>query len=234
MGAPEGSRGRKAWVFGLVLVVGFVMFAAPAIFFQTGNAGGYRGANLAILGLVQLVLVAAVVGAGLRMLGMRAGDIGLTSEGWRRDALLGLATAGLWALLQFGWIFPATGGAARPDIASILAMVEGSWANVVWYLPLGILGGGVAEEVYGRGFVITVLEDVLGGGAVATFAAAAFAALFFAAGHLPQGWVAWIDILVPSVAYVGLFLYTRRLTAPMLAHAAWNSMAVVGIHLVYG
>lgn len=41
-------------------------------------------------------------------------------------------------------------------------------------------------------------------------------------------------ILVPSTAYVVLFLYTRRLTASMVAHAVWNATAVAAIQLVYG
>ncbi len=210
------------------------MFAAPAIFFQMGGAGGYQGANLAVLGLVQLALVSGVVFAGLRALDMRFRDIGLTGERHRRDALLGLATGACWAALQFGVLFPATGGASRPDVAGILDMVDGRWIHVLWYLPLGVLGGGVAEEIYNRGFTITILEDILGHGRLATLAAASFAVLFFAAGHLPRGWVSWMDILVPSTAYVALFLYTRRLTAPMVAHAVWNATAVAGILLVYG
>lgn len=233
-GRPGPSRARKIWVFVFVLVVGFAMFAAPAIFFQMGNAGGYAGANLALLGVIQLVLVGAVVLTGVRMLGMRAADIGLTFGHWRRDALLGLAVAAAWAALQFVWLFPATGGASRADIAVILGQIDGSWSNVLWYLPLGILGGGVAEELYNRGFVITVLRDILGNTTTATCIAGAFSILFFAAGHLPQGRVGWIDILIPSTAYVVLFLYTKRLIAPMVAHAVWNTVAYAGIYLMYG
>jgi membrane protease YdiL (CAAX protease family) len=233
-GHATPSRARKIWVFVFVLVAGFAMFAIPAIFFQMGNAGGYQGANLAFLGVIQLVLVGAVVGAGLRMLGMRVADIGLTFRYWSRDALLGVGVAAAWAVLQYAWVFPATGGAARADIAGILDLIDGSWHNVLWYLPLGILGGGVAEELYNRGFVITVLSDILGNTAATSYIAGAFSVLFFAAGHLPQGWVDWVDILIPSTAYVVLFLYTRRLIAPMVAHAVWNTLAFTGIHLIYG
>jgi hypothetical protein len=231
---PRPSKARKVGVFVFVLVVGFAMFAGPAIFFQMGYGGGYEGVNLAILGVVQLILVGVVVFVGLRMLRMQPVDLGLTSQQWRRDALLGVAVAAVWAGLQFAWLIPSTGGASRADIAGILTMVDGSWANVLWYLPLGILGGGVAEEIYNRGFFITVLSDILGNTTVGTGIAAALSVLFFAAGHFPAGWVDWMDILIPSTAYAGLFLYTRRLVAPMVAHALWNTAAVVGIHLLYG
>ncbi len=232
--SPAVSRGRWVAAFLLVTILGFAMFAAPAIFFQMGYGGGYGGANLAVLGVVQLILVGAVVLGGVRMLGMRPRDIGVTSAGWRGDAALGLAVAAAWAIVQFGLLFPATGGAARPDIAAILAMVDGSWADVAWYLPLGVLGGGVAEELYNRGFIITVLAGIIGGSRGALLVAGLFSTVFFALGHLPVGWVAWADILVPSAAYVGLFLGTGRLVAPMVAHAAWNTVAVIGIVLLYG
>ena len=162
-GLRRSSRGRRAATFLLVLVVGFAGFALPAILFQMGFAGGYEGANPTVVALLQLVLVGSVVYAGLRLLDMRPRDIGLTSDHWRRDALLGVAVAAAWALVQFTWLIPATGGAGRDDIASILAMIDGRWANVLWYMPLGIVGGGIAEEIYGRGFVIVVLRDLLGG-----------------------------------------------------------------------
>lgn len=227
------SRGRRIVVFLFVLVVGFLMFAGPATVLQMGYLGGYVGPNLALLGLVQLFLVTGVVGTGLRMLDMRPPDIGWTSHDWERDTALGGAVALLWAAVQFGWLIPATGGATRPDVASVIAMIDGRWANLLWYLPLGILGGGVAEEVYGRGFVITALKDILGGSTTALLVAGVFSAGFFAAGHLPQTWVMWVDIMVPSVAYVALFLYTGTLTAPVVAHATWNTLAVIGVHLAY-
>jgi hypothetical protein len=228
------SRTRQISVFLFVLIVGFIMFAAPAVFFQMGYGGGYAGANLAILGVLQLVLVGCVVIAGLRMLAMRRSDIGVTWANWQRDALLGVVAAVVWGIVQFGWLIPGTGGADRADVASILQMVDGSWHNVAWYLPLGILGGGVAEELYVRGFMITVLESILGGSVLAAGMAGLFSTVFFALGHLPEGWVDWLDILVPSAAYVGLFLYTRRLIAPVVAHATWNTLAVIGILLIYG
>lgn len=231
---PPASRARKFVVFVAVVIVGFAMFAGPAIFFQMGNAGGYAGRNLAVIGIVQLILVTGVVVVGLRALGMTLADIGFRFDHVRQDAAIGLAAGVLWTIVQFGLLFPVTGGATRPDIIGILEMVDGSWMNVLWYLPLGWLGGAVAEEIYNRGFFITVLRDILGGGSAAAAVAGVLSVLFFAAGHLPSGFVAWIDILIPSTMYVLLFLWTGRLTAPIIAHAVWNASAVAGIFLIYG
>lgn len=228
------ARSRLLVGFFAVLVTGFVMFAAPVIYFQMADAGGFRGPNLSLVGGIQLVLVTGAVLVGLRFVRMRAADIGITSAHWRSDVLLGVAVAALWAVVQFGWLFPATGGAGREDIAAVLAMTEGSWSGVLWYLPLGILGGGVAEELYMRGYAITVLERALGGTRIAVLTAAGFSVIFFALAHFPTGWVEWVDILVPSAAYVALFLWTRRLLAPMVAHAAWNTIVAIGLQLAYG
>lgn len=240
---------KKILVFLAVVVVGFIMFAAPAIFFQMGGLGGYQGRNFALLGVAQLVLVVGVLRVGTRMLGMTFQDIGLrapdfTSGPFRHDLLLGIGAAAVWIAVQFLVLFPQTGGAARPDIAEILQMVDGRWMNVLWYLPLGVLGGGVAEELYNRGFFITVLTDILGGGKTIARAsgnpgwpalvAVALSVVFFAAGHLPSGLVDWVDILIPSIGYAALFLYTGRLTACIVAHSIWNSVAVAGIFLIYG
>ncbi len=240
---------KKILVFLAVIVIGFIMFAAPAIFFQMGGLGGYQGHNFALLGIIQLVLVVGVLRVGTRMLGMNFHDIGLRapdfrSRPFRRDLLLGTGAAAVWFVVQFLVLFPQTGGASRPDIAEILQMVDGRWANVLWYLPLGVLGGGVAEELYNRGFFITVLRGILGGDRTLAgssggmgwpaLLAATLSVVFFAAGHLPSGFIEWVDILIPSIGYAAIFLYTGRLTACIVAHSIWNSMAVAGISLVYG
>lgn len=232
--ATSASRARKSIVFASVLILGFAMFAAPAIYFQMGNSGGYAGRNFTIIGIVQLVFVLGVVVAGLRLLGLRLSNIGLRFDHVGRDAAIGAAAGAVWTIVQFGLLFPVTGGEARPDIAGILEMVDGRWVNVLWYLPLGWLGGAVAEEIYNRGFFITILADILGGTRTAAIVAGTFSVLFFAAGHLPSGLVDWIDILIPSTMYAVLFLATGRLTAPIVAHAIWNAAAVSGIFIAYG
>ena len=72
------GRIHRIIVFLLVLIFGFAAFAAPAIFFQMGNAGGYAGHNFTIIGLTQLLLVVPMVLLALRLLRQRPGWIGLT------------------------------------------------------------------------------------------------------------------------------------------------------------
>jgi hypothetical protein len=57
--------------------------------------------------------------------------------------------------------------------------------------------------------------------------------LFFAAGHLPSTAIEWIDIAVSTIAFTGLFLFTKRLTASIVAHSTWNTTAILLIHYLY-
>ncbi|MDE0583388.1 CPBP family intramembrane metalloprotease, partial [Planococcus sp. A6] len=136
-------------------------------------------------------------------------------------------------LLQFLWILPQTGGAERQDVAEIIAMLGGEWSNVWWYLPLGIIGGGLVEELYNRGFFIGALAGIFRHSKIALYAAALLSIVFFAAGHLPRNLVEWIDLLIPSAAYTVLYIYTGRLTASIVAHALWNTAVVILVMLLY-
>lgn len=223
---------RLAIWFG-VIVLGFLLFAAAQIPFQLGLFGGYGGVGLTLIGLLQAALIIPLLYAGLRLLDMDFRSIGWTTEHWRQDSLLGAAAAAGWTLIQFLWIIPQTGRAERQDVADIIAMLGGEWSNVWWYLPLGIIGGGLVEELYNRGFFIGALSGIFKQSKIALYAAAVLSIAFFAAGHLPQNWIEWIDLLIPSTLYTVLYLYTGRLTASIVAHALWNTAAAILVMLLY-
>lgn len=216
-----------------VIIGGFLLFAATQIPFQLGWFGGYSGVSLALIGLLQAVLIIPLLYAGLRLLDMDFRSIGWTAAHWQKDSLLGAAVAAGWTLLQFLWIIPQTGGAERQDVAEIIAMLGGEWSNVWWYLPLGIIGGGLVEELYNRGFFIGALAGIFKHSKIALYAAALLSIVFFAAGHLPRNLVEWIDLLIPSAAYTALYIYTGRLTASIVAHALWNTAVVILVMLLY-
>jgi len=43
----------------------------------------------------------------------------------------------------------------------------------------------------------------------------------------------WIDLLIPTIAYTIMYLSTKRLTASIVAHGLWNTLAVVLIYIIY-
>lgn len=108
--------------------------------------------------------------------------------------------------------------------------------DTAWYfsfVALGVIGGGITEEIYNRGYFINVLKDTFKNPKTGTWIAAILSIAFFAAGHLPNDALGWFDILVPTIAYTLLFLYTKRLTASIIAHGIYNMTAILLTYHIY-
>jgi len=149
------------------------------------------------------------------------------------DSLLGLLTGLTWTALQFGLIIPNTGGAERADIAQIVSMFDGTLLGTFSFIALGVIGGGITEEIYNRGYFINVLIDTFSNPKTGLNTAAVLSIVFFAIGHLPADALGWFDILVPTLAYTALFLYTRRLTASIIAHGIYNMTGILLTYYLY-
>ncbi len=231
----ETSRPKATAIFILTILVGYGLFIAPNLFFGiTKVNGGYTGTNLLLTAIFQCVTVILLLYYSLKKLGKDFLDIGLVFAHWKRDALLGLLAGLTWTLLQFILVIPATGGASRPDMVGLLSLFDGSLWGTLCFLALGVIGGGITEEVFNRGYFITILTDLFDNRKVGLAVAVALSMLLFIVGHLPSGAVAWFDLLIPTTAYTVLFLYTRRLTASMVAHGVYNATAILAsFHLYY-
>ena len=227
---------KKLWIAFLVFVpLIFVPYAASNIIMHVFPAlGGFKGINLAYIGLFQLISVLGILHLALKYLGVSWRFIGVPEKPKASHIILGLAVGLTWAIIQFIWLFPATGGANRPDIAAILEAYDHSVAGVLGYAVLGVLGGGISEELYNRGFFINVLNGALGNTALSYVISVVLSVLFFAGGHLPDSPLMWLDIMVPTLAYTALFVTTKKVTASICAHALYNLLAVIGVWLMYG
>ncbi|MBK8901120.1 MAG: CPBP family intramembrane metalloprotease [Anaerolineaceae bacterium] len=228
------GRLKTAAIFTATIIIGYILFILPNLFFGiTKINGGFTGVNLLITGLFQFVAVCLLIYFSLKLLKKDFQYIGLSNNNWQRDGLLGL-TAGLaWAALQFGWLIPSTGGAARADIAQMIEMMDGTLSSLLFYIGLGVIGGGITEEIFNRGYFITVLKDMFSNPRLGLWVASILSILLFALGHLPTNAVEWFDILVPTIIYTVLFLFTKRLTAPIVAHGIYNMSAVLLTYYLY-
>jgi hypothetical protein len=109
------------------VIIGYILFILPNLFFGiTKINGGLTGVNLLITGLFQFVTVCLLVYFSLKLLKKDFQYIGLSKNNWQRDGLLGLIAGLTWAALQFGWLIPSTGGAARADIAQMIESMDGT------------------------------------------------------------------------------------------------------------
>jgi membrane protease YdiL (CAAX protease family) len=228
------SRRKTLLVFISTIIVGFILFVFPNLFFGiTKVNGGLIGINLLIVALFQFVSVTFLVYYSLRSLNKDFRDIGWNFEYWKKDSLLGLMVGLIWTLLQFTLIIPNTGGAERADIQGMLSMMDGTTIGLLSFIALGVFGGGITEEIYNRGYFINVLKETFQNPKTGLWTATLISIVFFCLGHLPSNAVEWVDILIPTTAYTLLFIYTRRLTAPIVAHGIYNMTAILATYFMY-
>ncbi|WP_190394282.1 CPBP family intramembrane glutamic endopeptidase [Nocardiopsis quinghaiensis] len=189
---------------------------------------------LIALALVELASAAALVSWWLRRRGLPLSALGLTSRSWGRDALLGAATVPPRLLLEFAVLIPAAGGADNPGVQEVLTSASAGAVALTATVVLGVVGGGLAEELYFRGFLLGALPGFFVHRRAALYGAALVSVLLFAALHLPSSGPDVVAIVVAGLVYTALFLVTRRLTATVVAHSLWNVSAVVGVLALHG
>lgn len=227
---------RKRWLAALVLGGVAWLAATVASQFVPSVVLGLdlQGATYGWVAVLQLVLGPLAVLLGLRVAGCRLADIGLVGTGWRIDVLIGSGVAVAFALLQFLVVIPATGGAGRSDVIANAAQIGDSVGGLAAFVALA-WAGALSEELFFRGHLLTAARGVLGGGRVAWIVAVLLVTLAFAALHGYQGWAGMIDTGLYGGLAMTLLYVARgcRLTAPIVAHATWNTIASVVLWLQY-
>ena len=228
------SRRKTLLIFILTILVGYALFVLPNVFFGVSKINdGLQGINLLWMALFQCASVVGLIHLSLRMLQRRFRDIGWSFQGWQKDVLLGILGGGGWTVLQFMLLIPSTGGAERTDVAQVLMMMDGTTLGLLSYIALGVIGGGITEEIFNRGYAINVLKTVFRNPTVGVWVASVLSIVLFALGHLPINALEWFDILVPTILYTLLFLYTKRLTASIVAHGVYNTLAILSLYFMY-
>ncbi|RPF20734.1 CPBP family intramembrane glutamic endopeptidase [Myceligenerans xiligouense] len=218
---------------GLFFVGALICLVVPPLAAGVFAPDGLPTVLLAVAG-VELVSAGALIAWWLRRHGLTRRSLGLTSERWKRDTLLAVATVPPRLVLEFGVLLPATGGAANPEVQEILRMASGGPAALAAALVLGIVGGGIAEELYFRGFLLGSIPQRSARPRVALWVAAVVSVVLFGLLHLPANALNALSITVAGLVYTGLFLATRRLTAPIVAHSLWNTVAIGAVLVSYG
>ena len=228
------GKGKTLTIFIGTVIFGYIFFIIPDVFFGvTKINGGKIGLNLFYIAIFQLVSIVCLLYFSLKSIHRDFSSIGLGFAHWKKDSLLGLGGGCGWTLLQFAFIIPNTGGENRLDIQGILTMYDGTIIGLLSFIALGVIGGGITEELFNRGYFISVLKDTFQNPKLGIWVSASFSILLFAVGHMPSTSLDWFDILVPSVLYTGLFLYSGRLTASIIAHGVYNLLAILLVYYLY-
>ncbi len=192
-----------------------------------------EGITYALVGLIRLILGGAAVFLALRVVGRRFRDIGLVSAHLTGDLAIGASVAVAFALIQFLVIIRNTGGAGRSDVAANAAQIGTSFLGVPGFVILAWTGA-FSEELFFRGHFFTALRKLLGPSRLALVVAVAATVVLFAAGHGYQGWAGIVDTgFYGGLTLTVLFVWRRRLTPCIVAHALWNTLATVVIYWWY-
>lgn len=228
------SKTKTIIVFVLTIVLGFALFIIPDIFFGvTKINGGKIGINLLFIALFQFFSITTLLYASLKILKKDFSYIGLRFVNIKKDVLLGLIFGGLWTILQFVLIIPNTGGINRPDISGMVEMYDGSLIGLLSFIALGVIGGGITEELFNRGYFINILKDVFKKQKTGLWFSAILSIVMFSLGHLPSTALDWFDILIPTIMYTLLFITTKRLTASIVAHGIYNLTSIILTYYLY-
>lgn len=234
MSEEKKSRFKTISIFTFTILFGYILFILPNIFFGVTKVnGGFTGINLFFTAIFQLFSICALLYFSLKWLKKNFSYIGLTFENWKKDALLGMIVGLSWLTLQFSLIIPLTGGSERADISGMVSTFDGSILGILSYIALGVIGGGITEELFNRGYFITVLKNVFKNPKTGLWVSSILSIVIFSLGHLPTSSLDWFDILVPTVAYTLLFIYTGRLTSSIVAHGIYNMTAILATYFLY-
>lgn len=228
------GKSKTIIVFILTIFLGYILFIIPDVFFGvTKINGGKIGINLLFIALFQFFSITILLYTSLKILGKNFSYIGLRFVNIKRDILVGLVFGTLWTILQFVLIIPNTGGINRLDIMGILNMYDGSLIGTLSFIALGVIGGGIAEELFNRGYFINVLKEVFKTPRIGLWFSAILSIVIFAVGHMPSTTLDWFDILIPTVMYTLLFVTTKHLTASIIAHGIYNMSAIILTYFIY-
>lgn len=161
-------------------------------------------------GMITEYLLAAVVVLSLRRAGDGLASVGVSTDGWRREALVGLGLGlGFWVLFPItDWV----AGQLLPRTAAYAWEGRPAWAAVVFAVAVVTAFAPIQELVW-RGYAIGGLQRHVGfPGAVAVQAVA------FGLYHWWGGPALVASTTVFGVVYALVYRWRGSLVAPVVSH----------------
>lgn len=185
-----------------------------------------KGSELLLVKCVEIPLSLLALAVLLRGRGESFADLG-----WRFPRAKNAADflRGLGAVLPLLLLAAAVSAALQSfDFDSHFPFDIDNFGEVMALVATGILAGGISEEIIFRGYVFRRLERSFGAGnRRGTGLAVLVTSLAFAILHAYEGPAAVGAILVVAVGLQVLYLVSgRRLLAPMVCHAAFNTVQI--------
>lgn len=163
----------------------------------------------------------------LRLEGEGFDALGVSRRDWPRHLGLGLAIGfAMFVGLNVGFDSVMNSLIPRPPASgpSVMSFFKEPMNLLAW-LPIGIFGGGVVEELQ-RIFVLTRLEKWLGRPGLVL--GVVLSSAMFGFGHLYQGLGTAISTAVSGLLFAIVYLRRRSALEPITAHAFSDILAMLG------
>ena len=170
--------------------------------------------------LLGVLMVTAVWFVAVRKYSVKWGSLGLRAPRARRSFVL--PWLAVLASLGFASVYAAVVTAAGADLLEPMPIPEdllGSGVPRLFNSLIIVLWGPFTEELFFRGFLLTALVPAMG-----TVRAAGLSSAIFAGAHLALGALA--PIFMTGLLLSWLYIKTRSLWPPVMAHALQNLLAV--------
>jgi membrane protease YdiL (CAAX protease family) len=156
-------------------------------------------------------------------------DLGFVRpRSWTRSLAIGIAFGALFKLTMKAVVMPLLGA---PPINARYHFLAGNAAALPAMLYAVIIGAGFGEETLFRGYLFERLGRLLGHGRAAKIVIVLTTATLFAAAHYPDQGIPGVEqAAVTGLVFGGIFVVTGELFMLMVAHAAFDLVALALIY----
>jgi membrane protease YdiL (CAAX protease family) len=130
------------------------------------------------------------------------------------------------------WVVPWFAQVFHPQLQpTFLLYIRGDLPSLLAWIAIGWIVGGFMEECLFRGFLLTRIAQLCGGGNAALAVGIVAQALLFGSMHLYGGAFAFAYATAFALA-AGIFylLLGRNLWALIAVHGIWNTVAIWGVY----
>jgi membrane protease YdiL (CAAX protease family) len=147
---------------------------------------------------------------------------------WLRSLAIGLVFGALFKLVMKAVVMPLL---RAPAVNAPYHYIAGNAAALPFVLFVVIMGGGFGEETVYRGFLFERLGKLLGTSGRAKLAIVLLTTALFAAAHDPDQGIPGVEQAVfTGLIFGGIYALRGQLFMLMVAHAAFDVMAVALIY----
>ena len=157
------------------------------------------------------------------------GELGLVRpKSWAKSIAIGVAFGVAYKLILKAIVMPLLGA---PPVNARYHFVTGNAAVLPGLIATMIIVAGFGEETLYRGYMFERLGKLLGDGRNAKIAIVLVTTALFATAHYPDQGIPGVEQAVfTGLAFGGIYAVTGELFMLMVAHAAFDLMAVALIY----